>query len=313
MGAPPRERRAGGNARRATVTDSTDLMRDKIEVRERQYADPGKLSARVDLHARYSTNPQPVQDWEFGLVDLTGVRRALDAGCGTGNFLVPLARRLAAQGGSVEALDLAEGTLGEARARVAAEGLPVTCRIGDVEALPFEDAAFDLVLANYMLYHVPNLEGAIAELRRVLRPGGTLLAATNGAAHMADLWDLADYACQDAGVPEALRADLRTHARSYSRLSFSLENGADWLGRYFSEVRLERRPGDLRVTEAESIVAYLASMWALDAVVSAAAPPEGAAALRSRILAGFRAHIADRIAADGAVRIRIDTGAFIAR
>jgi hypothetical protein len=54
-------------------------------------------------------------------------------------------------------------------------------------------------------------------------------------------------------------------------------------------------------------------MWALDAIVSTAAAPEEADALRARILARFRAHIAERIASDGAVPIRIDTGAFVAR
>jgi ubiquinone/menaquinone biosynthesis C-methylase UbiE len=91
-------------------------------------------------------------------------------------------------------LDLAEGTLGQARARVQAEGLPVDCIIGDVEALPFDDDSFDLVLANYMLYHVPDLDQAIAELRRVLCPGGTLLAATNGQGHMHELWQMEEQA-----------------------------------------------------------------------------------------------------------------------
>ena len=295
------------------MIDPTEQMRDKTEVRERLYADPGKLGARVDIHARFSTNPQPIQEWLLGLVDLTAVRHTLDAGCGTGNFLLPLARRLATTGGSVEALDLAEGTLGVARARVEAEGLPVTCQIGDVEALPFGDAVFDFAMANYMLYHVPNLDRALSELRRVLRSGGTLLAATNGAAHLADLWDLADGACQDAGVSDAVRANLRTRARSFLRLPFSLENGAEWLGRHFGEVRLERRDDDLRVTEVEPLVAYFASMWTLDAVVSAEAEPAARDALRERILASFRARAAARIAADGAVFIGKDTGAFIAR
>ena len=148
-----------------------DMMRDKAQVRDNLYADPAKLGARVDLQRRFSVNPVPIADWELGLVDLSRVQHALDAGCGTGAFLLPLARRLAPYGATVIGLDLAEGTLGQARASMQAEGLPVDCVIGDVEALPFDDSSFDLVLANYMLYHVPDLDRAIAELRRVLRPG----------------------------------------------------------------------------------------------------------------------------------------------
>jgi len=50
---------------------------------------------------------------------------------------------------------------------------------GDAQWLPFADASFDCILAMHMLYHVPDRDLAIAEMRRVLRPGGVLLALTN--------------------------------------------------------------------------------------------------------------------------------------
>ena len=125
-----------------------DLMRDKAQVRDNLYGNPAKLGARVDLQRRFSMNPVPVADWELGLVDLSSVRQALDVGCGTGAFLLPLARRLVPQGATVIGLDLAEGTLGQACVRMQMEGPLVDCVIGDVEALPFENRSFDLVLAN---------------------------------------------------------------------------------------------------------------------------------------------------------------------
>ncbi len=228
-----------------------NMMRDKARVRDTLYGDPTKLTARVDLQRRFSVNPVPITEWELGLVDLTAVHHALDAGCGTGVFLLPLARRLVPQGATVVGLDLAEGTLGQARARVRAEGLPVECVIGDVEALPFADGTFDLVLANYMLYHVPDLERAIAELRRVLRPGGTLLAATNGREHMRELWQLQEQALIRLGLSSQAVADLTARAQAAAAFSFRLENGAEHLSHAFAEVHLERYPDELRVTEAE--------------------------------------------------------------
>jgi SAM-dependent methyltransferase len=296
------------------VATYDDVMRDKEQVRDNLYGNPAKLSARVDLQRRFSVNPIPIDDWELGLVDLSSVRQALDAGCGTGAFLLPLARRLVPQGATVIGLDLAEGTLGQARARARAEGLPVECVLGDVEALPFEDGSFDLVLANYMLYHVPDVERAIAQLRRVLRPGGTLLAATNGPGHMRELWQMQEQAATQLGFPPERIQELSEQARAARAQSFGLENGAEWLGHSFTEVRLERYPDELQVTEVEPLVAYLESMWTAEQMLaSLASTAEEQAAWHPRLLERFRAIAAERLAADGVIRIAKETGAFVAR
>src|SRR5262249_31047601 len=180
------------------------------------------------------------------------------------------------EGGTVVALDLAEGSLGRARERVQAEGLSVECVLGDVEAMPFADSAFDLVLANYLLYHVPNLDRAIAELRRVLRPGGTLLAATNGQNHLHELWSLVERALLCVGVsPQRVRAVV-AHRRAAGARSFRLDNGAHCLRRSFADVRLERYPDELQVTEVEPLVAYLLSVWFVEQMVAGATTSEDA-------------------------------------
>lgn len=291
-----------------------DVMRDKEQVRDNLYGDPAKLGARVQLQTRFSTNPLSVVTWELRLADLSGVGRALDAGCGTGNFLLPLARRLIPRGAEVVGLDLAEGTLGVARERAQAEGLPITFMIGDVEALPFDDASFDLVLANYMLYHVPDLDHAIAELRRVLRPGGTLLAATNGEGHMRQLWEMEREALLRAGLAEDVVAALMARGRSAGAMSFRLETGEAWLRQHFNAVRLERYPDELRVTELEPLVAYFESLWSVDEVIAAVSEDPGKQeALRARVIAAFRQLAGERLARDGVIVIAKETGAFVAR
>src|SRR5687767_13431433 len=90
--------------------------------------------------------------------------RGPDAGCGPGAY-VPATRERA---GWLVALDIAHGRvqLVDHRERVC----------GDVEALPFADDTFDVIMAMHMLYHVPDIPAAVAEMRRVLRDGGVLYA-----------------------------------------------------------------------------------------------------------------------------------------
>ena len=63
----------------------------------------------------------------------------------------------------------------------------VVAQVADAQRLPFGDGSFDVVAAMWMLYHVPDLDAALAEARRVLRPGGLLVAVTNGDEHTGDL------------------------------------------------------------------------------------------------------------------------------
>jgi ubiquinone/menaquinone biosynthesis C-methylase UbiE len=103
-------------------------------------------------------------------VPLTGSERALDAGTGTG----ALAFALSGLVREVVALDVVPELLDEARKRL--ESHPnVSLVEGDVTALPFADAEFDLVGSLNTLHHVSRPELAVAELARVTRPGGTLL------------------------------------------------------------------------------------------------------------------------------------------
>lgn len=286
---------------------------DKTQLREQLYADAGKLGARSDVHERFGSNPVPFADWEMGLVDLGGVRRALDAGCGSGHFLLPLAQRLVPAGAEVIGLDLSEGMLTTARERLAAAGLALVCQTGDVETLPFADGAFDLILANFMLYHLPHLDQGIAELRRVLRPGGMLLAATNGAHNLSELFELGARACREAGVADETLRSLVAGERFAAPMSFTLETGAQALGRHFAQVRLERYPDELRVTEATPLTAYFASTWLVDMVADAAEEAsEARVALRARMLERFDVLVRERIAQDGLMRITKDAGAFVA-
>jgi ubiquinone/menaquinone biosynthesis C-methylase UbiE len=95
--------------------------------------------------------------------------RALDVACGPGTFLTVLAPRVA----HVHGVDLTAALMEQARA--AAEQLGhrnVSLEAGDAERLPFADAAFDLLVCGYGLHHMTRPDRALAEMARVLRPGG---------------------------------------------------------------------------------------------------------------------------------------------
>ena len=105
----------------------------------------------------------------------------LDVGCGPGTITVDLAQRVAP--GRVVGLDRAPGVLAEASGSAVARGASIEWHTGDVYALPYPDAAFDVVHAHQVLQHLTDPVRALSEMRRVLRPGG-LVAVRDG-----------DYAC----------------------------------------------------------------------------------------------------------------------
>jgi len=131
------------------------------------------IADRYDLITRLLSYGQD-QRWKRLLVDMSGAGPsipALDLACGTGD----IAFGLAARGARVAGLDLTLRMLQLARAKTP-PAPAVAFLAGDMMALPFADASFDLVTAGYGLRNVPRIEPAIAEIRRVLRPGGRLLS-----------------------------------------------------------------------------------------------------------------------------------------
>jgi 2-polyprenyl-3-methyl-5-hydroxy-6-metoxy-1,4-benzoquinol methylase len=97
----------------------------------------------------------------------------LDVACGTGNTSIPLAR----QGSIVTGVDIAPNLLVQARERAAAENLAITFDEGDAEQLPYPDASFDAVVTMFGAMFAPRPELVVAELARVLKPGGLLAMA----------------------------------------------------------------------------------------------------------------------------------------
>lgn len=123
------------------------------------------------------------------LVDVVGVepgQRVLDVATGRGAVLVPAAERAGAAG-EVLGIDLAEGMVRATSDEVARRGLAATVRMMDAEQLEFPDASFDRVLCGFGVMFFPDLPRALAEFRRVLKPGGRLGISTWRVGQAADL------------------------------------------------------------------------------------------------------------------------------
>jgi SAM-dependent methyltransferase len=202
---------------------------DDPDAVRRQYATEANLEARRSLYEN-AEGPDP-RDVAFAAVAEVEPRDVLEVGGGPGELADRIARSLDC---SVVMVDVSLRMVTLARER------GVEAQVGDVQALPFEDDSFDCAVAAWMLFHVPDLDRGLAELARVLRPGGRLVAVTNARDHLQELRQIAG-------------------AAAWARV-FTRENGADLLERHFT--RVERRDADGWVTidDEKRVRAYLDSL-----------------------------------------------------
>ncbi len=120
-------------------------------------------------------------------LDIAGIapgETVLDAGCGTGTMAIA-ARKRVGDGGAVYGVDAAPEMIARAEQKAARAGAAVTFQAALLESLPLPDAKFDVVITSFVLHHFPDdlLKRCLAEIRRVLKPGGRLVAFDFAAGH----------------------------------------------------------------------------------------------------------------------------------
>jgi SAM-dependent methyltransferase len=250
-----------------------------------QYGTAGNFNARVALHRRFRTNPYGFNRWLFDrLLHLPEEGRVLELGCGPGWLWRGNAARLPS-GWVATLTDFSAGMMREARGYLGSHPR-LRFAVADAQSLPFASGHFDAVIANHMLYHVPDRQRAYTEIARVLRPSGRLFAATFGAGHMRELEEII---ARFSARPETAHFPTR----------FRLENGRAELAQRFADVTVERYPDHLVVTEAAPFIAYVSSRTR---------PLGETAADSAERLARLRAYVADAIATHGAIHISTDAG-----
>lgn len=221
-----------------------------------QYNTASNLNARINLHQRFSINQRDWFLWTFDhLLDFLPPEgaRLLEVCTGSAELWKRNLTRLP-QGWRVTLSDLSNGMLQDARAALSENAAQFEFRTLDVQLLPYETPQFHSVIANHMLYHVPDVTRALQEIARVLLPGGRLFAATNGNTHMRDLDTLL------MGYPPLAHLAPTMQQFSSRHSNFNLENGTSLLQPHFSKVTLHPYQDRLEVTEVEPLVAYALSM-----------------------------------------------------
>jgi ubiquinone/menaquinone biosynthesis C-methylase UbiE len=206
------------------------VILNEAEAVQAQYATEANLDLRRSVWMPTLDGRHPGCE-ALATIEAARPSSVLEVGCGTGEFASRVVSAL--PDADVVAIDQSERLVDLTASR------GVTARQADVQFLPFADASFDAVAAMWMLYHVPDLHRGLAEIRRVLRPGGTFVAVTNGDQHLAQLR-------RDAGGTPALT-------------TFSSENGEASLRQHFTDVRREDFASRAVFPDHATAVAYLAS------------------------------------------------------
>ncbi len=213
-----------------------------------EYKDSNNLRTRLDLHHRFSVNKYGLHRWVFDHFDLPSRCRVLELGCGTGSLWEENGARIPA-GWDVTLSDFSSGMLEDAWRKLE-KVHPFQYKVVDAQSIPYGSGTFNAVVANHMLYHVPDRVSALREIRRVLAPGGTLFASTNGEKHLVEI--------------NHLLTTFDPELNLWGRVgqSFRLENGPAQLSPWFTNVKVYRYEDALDVTEAEPLAEYILSGWA---------------------------------------------------
>src|SRR5262245_8237900 len=146
---------------------------DRHILTHKAYATDEAYATRKRTHDMYSIPKIDFPEWVLDRVAWRGDEIVLDIGAGPGSYFDVLTARI--PDGRLIAGDLSFGMVQKASQHPKADML----LNGDAQTLPFPAGVFDVVLANHMLFHVPDIDKALFEIHRVLKPDGTVLAATN--------------------------------------------------------------------------------------------------------------------------------------
>lgn len=210
-----------------------------------QYGNDESLALRQRFQKKYSVNPQPFFDWVYAQYQFERNANILEMGCGNAVLWERYVRELP-QGCVLTLSDFSKGMLDVVASKFS-DRPNVLIRQIDIQSIPFADDSFDVVIANHMLYHVPDIPLAIREVHRVLRPGGTFYCTTNGV----------------NGVFQALREVVRRfdprEAMQIPASTFTLQNGRALLNPQFGDVALRRYEDSFRITNAEDFTRYIQS------------------------------------------------------
>ncbi|GAA0723998.1 MerR family transcriptional regulator [Clostridium malenominatum] len=214
-----------------------------------QYKNASNLRARINIHEKFSTNKEGWMPWYFKQLNIPKNSKILELGCGDGSFWAKNINEVS-KDWQIVMTDFSEGMLNDAKKNLKEWKHNFTFGVVDAQELPYEDESFDVVIANHMLYHLNDLDKALGEIKRVLKPNGIFYASTVGKNHMKEMRDI--ISCVDK--------DLLNMEGFTLTEKFQLDSGKDRLNKWFKNVEIYKYEDSLEVSEGYAIIDYIFSM-----------------------------------------------------
>lgn len=219
---------------------------------KKQYASADNLNTRISIHDKYSTNKMGFGNWIVSNYRISEGMKVLELGCGTGDMWKNRESLIRACSKLILS-DFSEGMVETAKNNIGSFG-NMEYKVIDIQEIPYENETFDIVIANMMLYHVPDIDKGLSEVRRVLKRGGCFYCATYG----------------EHGIIEYLSKILSAYGvEDHINKNFTLQNGYEILSKTFSKVEKLEYIDSLAVTNVDDMVEYiysLSSMTSLNSV-----------------------------------------------
>jgi ubiquinone/menaquinone biosynthesis C-methylase UbiE len=255
---------------------------------EDQYSDSKNFMARVELTRKFKTNPYSWLLWIFDQIQFQDKAKVLEIGCGNGILWKANLNRIP-EDTRIILSDFSEGMLSDARRVLNGDAERFEYQVLDAQEISYPDNSLDIVIANLMLYHIPDREKALSEISRVLKCDGALYATTFGTGNMREISELV------STYDDQIHYSLEPLAGA-----FGLENGEKQLRKSFKEVKMIKYQDSLEVTEAGPLVDYILSFGKVNE------------ALKGQKRKDFESYLTGIIEKEGRIKITKDNGIFIA-
>lgn len=262
---------------------------DPKALAQRRFATPEHCVGLIELAERYSTDPPDVVRTLLNAARprATEAGRICELGFGSGWLLQEMAREFPEA--RLYGLDMSTGMAARAQRLW---GNRVAVLVGDMERLPFDEASLDVVVTCWTLYFMRDLDEALDEIKRRLRPGGRLVAAANAPDHMVEYDQLA---------AAALRSALDRPPEPDIGARFDLDSGQPYMRRHFQDVEVQRWRGWMTLPDVASLLQFW-DAWRQESL----AGPDG-----DLVRAEFERLAGEWLQRDGRIRISRHGGALV--